>query len=182
MQPGTFYRDMIELSMDMVMLHLDTRLVFHVFRLNRGKAEMPFLDSRVVNFFANLPNSARAIHLQPKHVIRQQFKRRNLVRSEGQRISMHRGAAIKTKSLEELLLGGARGAHFRELLGGPTILGRVPGLFDLVDETYISHQIQSFRAARSGVDYKFIGRLAALESCSRMTAVKSPPLCARAPA
>ncbi|MGH9828206.1 MAG: asparagine synthase-related protein, partial [Blastocatellia bacterium] len=34
----TFYRGMIELSMDMVMLHLDTRLVFHAFRLARGNA------------------------------------------------------------------------------------------------------------------------------------------------
>lgn len=181
MQAETFYRDMIELSMDMVMLHLDTRLVFHVFRLARGKAEMPFLDSRVVNFFASLPDSARAVYREPKHTIIQQFKQRNLARPANKEIPRTRESRLGTKSIEQLLLSGTLGAHFRELLAAPTAIDRVPGLFDYVDEFYLSRQIESFVRGRSAVDYKFISRMAALELWSRAQ-VETPSCYARATA
>ncbi|MHB8540295.1 MAG: asparagine synthase-related protein [Candidatus Acidiferrales bacterium] len=182
MQSETFYRDMIELSMDMVMLPLDTRLVFHAFRLARGNAEMPFLDSRVVNFFVSLPDSARAVYRAPKHIIRQQFKRMNLppVADEGRRGT--RKSKLGTKSMEQLLLSGSLGVLFRELLATPTAIARVPGLFDYVDESYLSRQIELFMDGRGAADCKFISRMAALELWSRVQTTKSPDTYARATA
>lgn len=182
MQSETFYRDMIELSMDMVMLHLDTRLVFHAFRLARGSAGMPFLDSRVVNFFASLPESARAFYRQPKHIIRQQFKRRNLARTADEAPSGTRTSRLETKSIEQVLLSGSLGAYFRELLAAPTAIPRVPGLFDYVDESYLSRQIDLFIDGRDAADCKFISRMAALELWSRAQVAKSSNTYARATA
>ncbi|MGH9729327.1 MAG: asparagine synthase-related protein [Candidatus Acidiferrales bacterium] len=172
MRGETFYRDMIEMSMDMVMLHLDTRLVFHAFRLARGEAAMPFLDSRVVNFFASLPDSARAICREPKHIIREQFRRRKLVRVEDARTETNRKSGATSKSLEQVLLRGTLGAYFRELLKAPSVAGNVPGLFDYVDESYLFTQVRAFARDTSGVDYKFISRLAALELWSRTNAAQ----------
>lgn len=182
MRAETFYRDMIELSMDMAMLHLDTRLVFHVFRLGRGKAEMPFLDSRVVNFFASLPSAARAFYREPKHAIRAQFKHRKLAQGDNLRIAEQRENLSGTESFEQLLLRGSLGSYFRELLSEPTAVEHAPGLFEFVDERYFFHQIRSFIEGTAEVDYKFISRVAALESWSRMLSAQFPRCHARATA
>ncbi|HKV27017.1 MAG TPA: asparagine synthase-related protein [Candidatus Acidoferrales bacterium] len=182
MRSDTFYHDMIEMSMDMVMLHLDTRLVFHVFRIGGGAGEMPFLDSRVVNFFASLPVSARAFYREPKHIIREQFRRRNLARIEDEPVASNGESVARTQSLEQLLLSGTLGAYFRELLRAPSVLQNVPGLFDYVDESYLFRQLEAFVRNMGGADGKFISRLAALESWSRMYAAKNASGYARATA
>ncbi len=172
MRAETFYRDMIDMSMDMVMLHLDTRLVFHALRLAGGDAAMPFLDSRVVNFFASLPDSERAVHREPKHIIREQFRRRQLAGVEDRSVAFHRKSVAGTKSMERLLLNGSLGAYFRELLRAPSVIASAPDLFDYVDEAYLFRQMESFAQNAGGVDCKFISRLAALESWSRTYATK----------
>ncbi|MFI5125937.1 MAG: asparagine synthase-related protein [Candidatus Acidiferrales bacterium] len=182
MRAETFYRDMIELSMDMVMLHLDTRLVLHVFRLAGGEAAMPFLDSRVVNFFASLPDSVRAVYREPKHIIREQFRRRKLARVEDAPLVLNHKSVAGTKSMEQLLLSGSLGAHFRELLRALSVIEHVPELFDYVDEAYLFRQMELFAKDASGVDYKFISRLAALELWSRSYVAKGASCCAQATA
>lgn len=182
MRAETFYRDMIELSMDMVMLHLDTRLVFHAFRLAGGEAAMPFLDSRVVNFFASLPDSVRAVYCEPKHIIREQFRRRKLARVAEAPVELNRKNIAGTKSMEQLLLSGSLGAHFRELLRAPSVIENMPELFDYVDEGYLFRQMELFAQDAGGVDFKFISRLAALELWSRAYATKGANCCAQATA
>ncbi|MGH9732075.1 MAG: asparagine synthase-related protein [Candidatus Acidiferrales bacterium] len=180
MRAETFYRDMIELSMDMVMLHLDTRPVFQAFRLAGGDAALPFLDSRVVNFFASLPDSARAIYREPKHIIREQFRRRKLARVADAPAELNCRSVAGTKSMERLLLNGSLGAYFRELLRAPSVIA--PELFDYVDETYLFRQMESFAQNAGGVDYKFISRLAALELWIRTYAATGAGCCAQATA
>ncbi|HLJ41189.1 MAG TPA: asparagine synthase-related protein [Candidatus Acidoferrales bacterium] len=182
MRAETFYRDMIELSMDMVMLHLDTRLVFHAFRLAGGEAAMPFLDSRVVNFFASFPDSVRAIYREPKHIIREQFRRRKLAGATDAPVELNRESAAGTKSMEHILLSGSLGAYFRELLRAPSVIENLPELFDYVDEAYLFRQMESFAQNAGGIDCKFISRLAALELWSRACATKGASCCARATA
>ena len=168
-----FYRSMIELSMDMVMFHLDTRLVFQAFRLGAAKAEMPFLDSRIVNFFASLPNSARALRREPKHVIQAQFRKTEMIRASGHRKPRRKGKTNFVVSLEELLLRGTLGAHLRELLAAPTFVNRAPGIFELIDQRYLFDQLAALRRGATGVDYKFISRLGALELWSSMQTVRT---------
>jgi hypothetical protein len=171
---STFYRDMIELSMDMGMLHLDTRLVFQAFRLAGGKAQLPFLDSRVVNFFCSLPYSARAFYREPKHIIRDQFRRQKLLyeaKSGEDPASAHSGNVIPA---DQLLLGGSLGAYFRDLLRASKLPDRVPGMFELIDEQYFSDQIRSFRNGENGCNYRFISKLAALEFWSQTIPGQKP--------
>ncbi|MGA8028868.1 MAG: hypothetical protein WB992_17135, partial [Bryobacteraceae bacterium] len=166
--PSTFYRNMIELSMEMVMLHLDTRLLFQVFRLTGGNGELPFLDARIVNFFCSIPYSARSIFRQPKHVIRDQFQRHKLARQLSRGNEKPSVVPKATEGPEVLLLRGSLGAYFRELLGECTLPDRVPGIFELIDERYFTNQIRSFRNEDSSTDYAFITRLAALELWSQV--------------
>lgn len=164
LQPSTFYRDMIELSFDMVMLHLDTRLVFHAFRLSQMRAELPFLDARVVNFFVSMPYSARSILRKPKHVIHAQVRNRKLKCANANRKEM----SMQGNSADHLLLDGSLGAHFRDLLAEPEALNQVKGIFDYMDESYAFEQMRQFRDGGSGLNAKFISRLAALESWQRL--------------
>jgi Asparagine synthase/Glutamine amidotransferase domain len=171
LRASTFYRDMIELSMDMGMLHLDTRLVFQAFRLAGGKAQLPFLDSRVVNFFCSLPYSARAFYREPKHIIRDQFRRQKLLyKDKSEDVACARsGNAVP---VDQLVLGGSLGAYFRDLLCACKLPDRVPGMFELIDERYFSDQIRSFRNGNNGCNYRFISRLAALELWSQTVPVQ----------
>ncbi len=168
LEPSSFYREMIELSMDMVMLHLDSRLLFHIYRLEGGRAQLPFMDTRLINFFCNLPYRFRPIWREPKHLIRSQLRRKGMVSP----IPSNRQAPPSAKSQEELLLGGSIGAYFRELLTAPTFVNRVPGLFDLLDQPYLENQIRSFRMGEPGENHKFIAKVAALELWSRALAKK----------
>ncbi|HKW87930.1 MAG TPA: asparagine synthase-related protein [Candidatus Acidoferrales bacterium] len=181
LQPTTFHRNMFELSLDMVMLHLDARLVFHVFRLEGVQTELPFLDARVVNYFVNLPNSARSIIREPKHVIRAQA-RSHAPRPKNDRGMVKRKKRTTGKSADELLMSGSLGAYFRELIVYPETLNQVHGIFDYVDEGYAIDQIRAFREGKIGVNMKFISRLAALEKWRRMIATVSQPefACAKA--
>ncbi|HEV2489261.1 MAG TPA: asparagine synthase-related protein [Candidatus Acidoferrales bacterium] len=182
LKPATFYRDMFELSLDMVMLHLDTRLVFQAFRLEQCHAEMPFLDSRVVNFFASLPYSARSICRRAKYVIRAQFDKQKLQLLRVNDRELRAANKDRGKGAEGLLLGGSLGAHFRDLLDEPTFPHRVPGIFHCLDERYCHDQIQLFREGNSSVNTKFVARLAALEASSRFIATRTAqvPTCATA--
>jgi hypothetical protein len=117
-----FYRSMIELSMDMVMLHLDSRVVFHAMRMNGGRAELPFMDARVVNFFGSIPYSARTFYRQPKDIIRSQAALKELLSKVPAERTLP--APREDMSIEELLARGSLGAYFRELLGDLTFLYR----------------------------------------------------------
>lgn|GEM_PF-5702122 len=179
---SNFYQQMLELSLDMCMLHLDTRLVLHAFRLGGGSAELPFLDSRVVNFFMNLPDSARAFYRRPKDVIRRQFTMHRYLRGpislrSQKTLSFREGAKSKDISFEEALLKGkgALGSYFRELLRGVSLFDQVKGIGDFLDENYCHTQLQSFLQSKSGIDYKFISRLAALEVWQRNAFVRAQP-------
>jgi hypothetical protein len=166
LEPSSFYREMIELSMDMVMLHLDSRLLFHIYRLEGGRAQLPFMDARIVNFFAQLPYGARAIWREPKHVIRSEMRRKGMTSPPATKPP----SRPSTKSQEELLLGGSMGRLFRELLAGPTFVNRVPGLFELLDEDYFESQIESFRKGEPGVNFKFVAKVGTLEMWSQALA------------
>jgi hypothetical protein len=160
MTPQSFYRDMIELSMDMNMLHLDSRLLFHSYRLEGASAALPFMDARIVNFFGNLPYSARPLWREPKHLVRKQLRRPGMA-------YVPLPSLPEPKSQEQLLLEGSLGAYLREIVGNLTFLNRAPGLFDFIDQGYLEDQIEGFRAGRAGVNGKLIGKLAAMEHWSR---------------
>lgn len=169
----TFYARMIELNMDMCMLHLDTRLVLHAVRLCGGNVQFPFLDCRIVNFFADLPYSLRAFYRQPKRVIHIQFKKRGYTQpeftdrqaSDGR---LGREPASDAASSEELLIKGTLGVYFRDLLRDSSLPHCTPELWRLIDESYVEDQIRKFRSDLPGVNYKFIARLAAFEQWSHI--------------
>jgi hypothetical protein len=160
--PETFYRGMMELSMDMVMLHLDTRLVIHAFRLGGGNAELPFLDSRVAKFFASLAYPARAFYLPPKWVIEAQFANGGYVRREAAGQAPP-GTSPCTGPFENLLLAGSLGSYFREMLAKQSVFDHARGLGDFIDESYCGRQLRAFQCNLGGFDRKFISRVAALE-------------------
>lgn len=169
----TFYAGMIELSMDMCMLHLDTRLPLHVMRLRGGEMQLPFLDSRIVNFFASLPYAVRAIYRQPKYVIHAQFDAHGYLRPERRHDgdasrSVPRASPAPSRSAEALLLQGTLGSYFRDLLHAGRLLDRTPELGGLIDQAYFENQLRAFQANRPGVNYKFIARVAALEQWCQM--------------
>jgi hypothetical protein len=180
--PQTFYRDMIDVSMDMVMLHLDTRLVVHALRLGGASAELPFLDSCVVEFFAGMPYAARAFYRHPKYVIDAQFKKHGYLRPDhphrDELASQSRPSTSTASSFEDVLLAGTLGAYFRELLRPQRILDQAPDLFEFMDARYYEQQMQAFRVDLPGVDCKFICRLAALElwAQARASAVSVLPV------
>jgi hypothetical protein len=161
---SNFYRQMIQMSMDMNMLHLDSRLLFHVYRQEGGRAQLPFMDARVVTFFASMPYSARAVYREPKHIIRCQLRR------EGMRYQPKpsgNGSSRLSKSQEQLLLEGTLGTYYRELLQEPTFPSRAPRLFELVDERYFEKQLAGFRNGREGINHRFVAKIGALELWSR---------------
>jgi hypothetical protein len=166
LRPSTFYRNMFDLSLEMVMLHLDSRLVFHAFRLEGGKAQLPFLDTRIVNFFTSLPYGYRAFYRAPKYIIRTQLRHKDMCVPANLN-GRNAKPSTTQPSIEQLMLGGSLGAYVRGLLHDFTFADRVSGLFDLVDERYVHDQLASFRKGERGTDYKFISRLAALELWSR---------------
>jgi hypothetical protein len=151
---------MIELSMDMNMLHLDSRLLFHSYRLEGASAALPFMDARIVNFFGNLPYCARPIWREPKHLVRKQLRRPGMA-------YVPLPPLPEPKSQEQLLLEGSLGAHLREIIGNLTFLNRAPGLLEFIDQGYLEDQINGFRTGKPGVNAKLIGKLAAIEHWSR---------------
>jgi hypothetical protein len=160
MDSRNFYRQMIQMSMDMNMLHLDSRLLFHVYRQEGGRAQLPFMDARVVTFFGGLPYSARAVYREPKHIISCQLRREGMryqPKAPGNPMS------CPSKSQEQLLLEGTLGAYYRDLLSQPTLPNRVPGLFEFMDERYFEKQVRHFLAGKPGVDYRFISKIGTLE-------------------
>jgi hypothetical protein len=171
-----FYHQMIQLSMDMNMLHLDSRLLFHIYRQEGGRAQLPFMDARVVTFFGSMPYSARAFYREPKHVIRCQLRRQGMKYTP-------RPSETKpsSKSQEQLLLEGTLGDYYRSLLRQPTFLNRSPRLFEFVDESHFEKQVTAFRNGRL-VDYQFISKLGALEMWSRALSARAREACAASPA
>jgi hypothetical protein len=159
----TFYRQMIQLSMDMNMLHLDSRLLFHAYRQEGGRAQLPFMDARAVTYFGSLPYSARAIYREPKHVIRA------LLRRNGMRYRPRPAEAASkcSKSQEQLLLEGTIGAYYRELLRTPAFPDRVPQVFHFLDEQYFEKQVANFISGKGRVNHRFIAKVGTLEVWSR---------------
>jgi len=152
------------------MLHLDSRLLFHVYRQEGGRAQLPFMDARVVTFFSSLPYSARAVYREPKHVIRCQMRRegmRSRPKPFGENNSHPR------KSQEQLLLEGALGTYYRELLRQPTLPNRAPELFEFVDEQYMEKQVAAFRKSEKEIDYRFIAKIGTLEVWGRALSSRS---------
>jgi len=164
LRPDNFYRQMIEMSLDMVMLHLDSRLLFQLYRLEGGKARLPFMDARIVNFLGSMPYSARALYREPKHIIRVQLRRPGMIYKLPVR---HRKNSAPPQLPEEILLNGSLGAYFRELLKNLTFPDRCPGLFNMIDEGYLQKQITSFRRNEKGVNSRYVARLASVEAWSR---------------
>ena len=165
-----FYRQMIQMSLDMNMLHLDSRLLFHVYRQEGGRAQLPFMDARVVTFFSSLPYSARAFYREPKHMVRCQLRRERMryrLKPFGKNNSHPR------KSQEQLLLEGTLGTYYRELLGQPTLPNRAPELFEFVDEQYMEKQVAAFRKSEKEIDYRFIAKIGTLEVWSRALSSRS---------
>jgi len=151
----------------MNMLHLDSRLLFHVYRQEGGRAQLPFMDARSVTYFGSLPYSARAIYREPKHVIR------SLLRINGMRYRTRPSDAATprwSKSQEQLLLEGAIGAYYRELLKIVTLPDRVPRMFDFLDEEFFHTQVTNFVSGKARISYGFIAKLGALEVWSRALA------------
>jgi hypothetical protein len=172
----SFYAQMIQMSMDMNMLHLDSRLLFHIYRQEGGRAQLPFMDARVVTYFGSLPYSARAIYREPKHVVRA-LLRRNGMRY---RARPERSGSKYSKSQEQILLEGTIGCYYRELLRTPTFPDRAPGLFELLDEQYFSKQVASFVNGNGAINYRFIAKAGTLEVWSRALAARRrivPSLC-----
>jgi asparagine synthetase B (glutamine-hydrolysing) len=163
-----FYRSMIELSMDMVMLHLDSRIVFHAMRMNGGRAQLPFMDARVVNFFGSIPYSARTFYRRPKDIIRSQAALKELLSEVPAERTLP--APREELSIEQVLARGSLGAYFRELLGGLTFIARARGLDELIDGRYVESQIAAFRSGKSECDLRLVCKLAALEQWSRALA------------
>lgn len=170
--PDSFYAGMIELSMNMCMLHLDTRLTLHAMRLCGGDMQFPFLDCRIVRLFANLPYSLRAFCQQPKHVIHAQFEKHGYTRAEIANRKALRGEPSRvtggSASSDELLLKGALGAYFRELLRAGKLFELGPALCWLIDEAYVDRQVRAFQAGLPSINHKFIARIAALEQWCQM--------------
>lgn len=170
--PDSFYAGMIQLSMNMCMLHLDTRLTLHTMRLCGGDMQFPFLDCRIVRLFANLPYSMRAFYRRPKYVIRTQFDKHNYVRPENANRKAlrdeRRPVGAGSASSEELLLKGALGIYFRELIRVGKQFESALELYRLIDERYVADQIRAFQLDLPGVNYKLIGRIAALEQWCQM--------------
>jgi hypothetical protein len=160
MTPQTFYRDMIELSLDMNMLHLDSRLLFHVYRMEGASAALPFMDARIINFFGNLPYSARPIWREPKHLVRNQLRRPGMT-------YVPLPPLPEPKSQEQLLLEGSLGSYLREVIRNLTFLNRAPRLLDFVDQRYLETQIKAFVAGDTHVNAKLIAKLSAIEHWSR---------------
>ena len=167
-----FYGQMIQLSMDMNMLHLDSRLLFHAYREEGGRAQLPFMDARLVTFFGGIPYSARAWYRAPKHVIHCQLRRKEMKYAP----KPHRKiSSAPAKSLEHLLLEGTIGAYYRDLLRQPTFPDRSPALFEYLDEQYFERQMKAFRFGGASVDHKFIAKLGSLEVWSRTLAERARP-------
>lgn len=177
--PESFYAGMIELSMDMCMLHLDTRLALHAMRLCGGNLEFPFLDSRVVKVFAELPYSARALYRKPKYVIHAQFEKYGYKRVEfidrenpNERSGDWSG---RSASSDELLLKGTLGAYIRDLLRDGRLFDQSPELLRLIDPAYVERQARAFQADSPDVNYKFITRIAALEQWCKVRTMSQAP-------
>lgn len=170
--PDSFYAGMIELSMNMCMLHLDTRLTLHAMRLCGGEMQFPFLDCRIVKLFANLPYLMRAFYRRPKYVIHAQFGKHGYARPEiTKRQALSGGparAAARSASSDELLLKGTLGVYFRGLLRAGKLFELAPELCRLIDEAYVDDQLRAFQAGLPGVNFKFITRIAALEQWCQM--------------
>jgi Asparagine synthase len=169
LDPSTFYRLMIEMSMDMVMLHLDSRLIFHALGASGGRVRLPFLDSRMVNFFGSLPYCARACYRSAKDVVRSQPAVRRLA---GQKPTAPRPQRLDETGadepgVDEVLLRGSLGEHFRSMFKGLTFINRTPNLFDYLDERHFDKQISAFQRGDRLIDFRLINKIASLEHWAR---------------
>jgi hypothetical protein len=166
LDPSNFYRLMIEMSMDMVMLHLDSRLIFHTLGATGGRVRLPFLDSRMVNFFGSLPYSARACYRSAKDVVWSQPGVRRLA-EQMPTASSQRADAGADPGVDEVLLRGSLGEHFRSMFKDLSFVDRTPGLFDYLDQRHFDEQVRAFRRGERLRDFRLINKIASLEHWAR---------------
>ncbi|MGB7722565.1 MAG: asparagine synthase-related protein, partial [Bryobacteraceae bacterium] len=171
-----FYARLFEMSLNMCMLHLDTRVVFRAASMMGGQAFMPFLTARMVNYFMSLPYSARSLLKPPKWVIAE--TRRRYLPSVG--ITTPPNDDYNDKSVETLLLDGSLGEYFRQILAAPSFPSLGPAVMTLLREDYLEEQLRRLKRRSEGTDARLIIRLAALETWSRSLSTTQPhTLCSR---
>jgi hypothetical protein len=160
---SNFYCQMIQMSMDMNMLHLDSRLLFHIYRQEGGRAQLPFMDARFVNFFGSIPYYARAFYRESKHLIRCQLRRKGMISAP----QHSKKSSNPSKRPEQLLLQGTLGEYYRDLLRHPTFPNRSLHLFDYLDQEYLEEQVNRFGKGGDEIDYSLIAKLGTVELWSR---------------
>jgi hypothetical protein len=168
--PSNFYRLMIEMSMDMVMLHLDSRLIFHTLGATGGRVRLPFLDSRMVNFFGSLPYSARACYRSAKDFVRSQPALGRLAKQMPTAPSQRADAGADAPGVDEVLLRGSLGEHFRSMFKDLSFIDRTPGLFDYLDQRHFDGQVRAFQRGERLRDFRLINKIASLEHWARQVA------------
>jgi hypothetical protein len=165
-----FYARLFEMSLNMVMLHLDARLVFRAASMMGGNAFMPFLTARMVNYFMSLPYSARPLWKRPKWII-DETRRRYLPSA---RSAPPLNDDSNDKSVEAILLEGSLGEYFRQLLATPSFPALGPGVMSLLCEGYLDDQLHRLQKRSEGIDAHLIFKLAALETWSRSLGTAQP--------
>jgi hypothetical protein len=161
---GQFYAATFEMSLAMVMLHLDTRVVYQAFSIMGGQSFLPFLTARMVNYFVSIPYSARPIWKKPKWVITEARRRLEL---KPPSVAREQRSSERETTQEELLLRGSLGDYFRQLLASPAFPVVAPELMKLLNQRYLDEQLSGFRKGNAHVDAKLIFKLAALETWLR---------------
>ena len=164
------YARLFEMSLNMVMLHLDARVVFRAASMMGGQAFMPFLTARMVNYFMSLPYSARSLLKPPKWVIAE-TRRRYLPSAD---TTTPPNDDYNDKSMETLLLEGSLGEYFRQILAAPSFPSLGPAAMSLLSEGYLDDQLRRLQKRSEGIDARLIFKLAALEIWSRSLGTTQP--------
>jgi Asparagine synthase/Glutamine amidotransferase domain len=167
LNPDNFYRSMIEMSMDMVMLHLDSRLIFHTFASNAGRTRLPFLDPRLVNFFGELPYSARSFYRSSKNILRSQPVLMRLLSQVPDNVQSGQNRNAEDAGVDEVMLRGSLGEHFRTMFNDLSFLALTPDFFDVVDESHFYSELNAFHRGDRPKDFRLINKVASLEHWAR---------------
>ena len=167
LEPSNFYRLMIEMSMDMVMLHLDSRLIFHALGVSGGRVRLPFLDARMVNLFGSLPYSARPWYRSAKDVVRSQPTVRRQVGQMPAVPPSGADAGAADSGVDEVLLRGSLGEHFRSMFKDLSFIERTPGLLDYLDKRHLEQELTAFQRGARLRDFRLINKIASLEHWAR---------------
>jgi hypothetical protein len=116
-----------------------------------------------VNLFGCLPYSARACYRASKDIVRSQPALKRLLKQ----ISPVAGHAASEPGVDEVLLRGSLGEHFRSMFRNLSFVDLTPGLFSHVDEQYLQGQLKSFQRGERLDDFRLISKIASLEHWAR---------------